>query len=185
MKNFPKVRTSKQKKVKQLLESWTILRTIKDNPPMIDILDRAKLVEILTKLQVDDKPEFGAMTAQHMVEHLAFAVRFSNGNEPQKHHYSPDKEQKIKLFVINTDNDMPIGFKSPVLPTEGLPTLRDSSLNIAIDNLKIELNNFDNHFLKYPTDKPINPTMGELNYKEWVIFHNRHFTHHFKQFRLV
>jgi len=152
---------------------------------MIDILDRIKLFEILSKLQADDKPEFGGMTPQHMVEHLAFAVRFSNGNEPQQHHYPSDKEQRIKTFVIDTDKDMPINFKSPVLPAEALPTLKHSSINNAIDNLKRELTDFDNHFLKHPTDKPINPTMGELNYKEWIRFHNRHFIHHFKQFKLL
>ena len=152
---------------------------------MIDIFDRRKLFEILSKLQADDLPEFGAMTAQHMVEHLAFAIRFSNGKEPQQHHYPTDKEQKIKAFVIGTDKDMPVGFKSPVLPAEGLSTLKHLSLSNAIDNLKTELNDFDNYFLKHRSDKPINPTMGELNYKEWVRFHNRHFTHHFKQFRLL
>ena len=152
---------------------------------MIDILDRPKLFEILNKLKADDKPAFGAMTAQHMVEHLAFTVCFSNGKEPQQHYYIADKEQKIKAFVIDSDKDMPIGFKSPVLPTEGLPILKHSRLISAIDNLKTELNDFDNYFLNHPFNKPINPTMGELNYKEWVRFHNRHFTHHLSQFRLL
>jgi hypothetical protein len=152
---------------------------------MIDILDRTKLFEILSKLQVGDIPEFGRMSPQHMVEHLAFVVRFSNGKEPQQHHYPAEKEQKIKAFVIDTDKDMPIGFKSPVLPMEELPMLRHPGLTDAIDNLKIELNDFVNHFLRHSTDKPVNPTMGELNYEEWVRFHNRHFTHHFKQFRLL
>jgi hypothetical protein len=152
---------------------------------MIDILDRPKLFEILSKLHAGDKPEFGGMTPQHMVEHLAFVVRFSNGKEPQQHHYPTDKEEKIKTFVIGTDKDMPIGFKSPVLPIEGLPALKHSIIDKAIGNLKLELADFDNYFLKNPTAKPINPTMGGLKYEEWVRFHNRHFTHHFKQFRLL
>lgn len=152
---------------------------------MINILDRTKLFEILSKLQTDSKPQFGAMTPQHMVEHLAFAVRFSNGKEPQLHHYPTDKEEKIKGFVIGTDNEMPIGFKSPVLPKEGLPILKHSSLTNAIDNLKTELTDFDNYFINQPLQKPINPTMGELNHQEWVRFHNRHFTHHFRQFSLL
>jgi len=151
---------------------------------MIDILERTKLFEILSQLKADDKPEFGKMTPQHMVEHLAFAVRFSNGKEPQQHHYAADKEQKIKAFIIGTNNDMPIGFKSPVMPLEELPVLTHSNLTNAIDNLKTELNDFDNYFINQPLSKPINPTMGELNYQEWVRFHNRHFTHHFKQFGL-
>jgi hypothetical protein len=152
---------------------------------MIDILDRTKLFEILNKLKADASPAFGAMTAQHMVEHLAFTVRFSNGKEPQQHHYRSEKEQKIKAFIIDTDNDMPVGFKSPVLPAEGLPILNYPKLADAIENLKTELHDFDNYFLKHPFDKPVNPTMGELNYKEWIRFHNRHFTHHLRQFRLL
>jgi hypothetical protein len=152
---------------------------------MIDILDRSKLFEILSKLQVDDKPAFGKMSPQHMVEHLAFVVRFSNGKEPQQHHYPMEKEHKIKTFIIETDRDMPIEFKSPVLPVEGLPVLKHSTIIDAIDHLKLELADFDNYFQKHPTDRPVNPTMGELNYSEWVRFHNRHFTHHFKQFRLL
>ena len=152
---------------------------------MIDILDRTKLFEILSKLQAHDKPAFGAMTPQHMVEHLAFVVRFSNGKEPQQHYYPTDKQQKIKAFIIDTDEDIPIGFKYPGLPADGLPALKHSGLSNAIDNLKTELSEFDNYFLKHPSDKPINPTMGELNYKEWVRFHNRHFTRHFRQFGLL
>jgi hypothetical protein len=152
---------------------------------MINILDRTKLFEILNRLKADDKPVFGGMTAQHMVEHLAFTVRISNGKEPQQHYYKPEKEQKIKAFVIDSDHNMPVGFKSPVLPAEGLPILKYAGLIDAIDNLKTELNDFDNYFLKHPFDKPVNPTMGELNYKEWIRFHNRHFTHHLSQFRLL
>lgn len=71
------------------------------------------------------------------------------------------------------------------MPTEGLPTLKYSNLHAAIENLKIELSDFDNHFISKPLDNPINPTMGELNYQEWVKFHNKHFKHHFRQFRLL
>lgn len=152
---------------------------------MIDILNRPNLFEILSKLQADDQPQFGSMTPQHMVEHLAFTVRFANGKEPQQHHYSPEKQQKIREFVIGTVIDMPPGFKSPVLPAEGLPALQQAGLTDAIENLRVELNDFDDYFLNHPADQPVNPTMGELNYSEWVKFHNRHFTHHFKQFGLI
>lgn len=152
---------------------------------MIDILDRIKLFDILNQLQADEKPRFGVMTAQHMVEHLAFAVRFSNGKEPQRHYYLPEKEQKIKAYILDTDNDFLIGFRSPVMPVEGLPELQYPDLNEALTRLRTELADFDSYFLRHPEDQPVNPTMGELNHKEWIRFHNRHFTHHFKQFGLL
>lgn len=152
---------------------------------MIDILDRVKLLGILDQLQPGEKPRFGAMTAQHMVEHLAFSVRFSNGKEPQKHYYPPEKEQKIKTYILDTDNDFMIGFKAPVLPADGLPELWCSDLKEAVSALRNELVCFDNYFEEHPADQPVNPTMGELNHREWVRFHNRHFSHHFKQFGLL
>jgi len=33
-----------------------------------------------------------------------------------------------------------------------------------------------------PDALKLNPTFGELNKAEWEIFHEKHFTHHFKQF---
>lgn len=152
---------------------------------MIDILDRTNLFDILSQLQASEKPRFGTMTAQHMVEHLVFTVRFSNGKEPQRHYYPPEKEQKFKAYILDTDNDFMIGFRSPVLPAEGLPELQYSNLNDAVARLETELTDFDSYFLQHPADQPVNPAIGELNYKEWVRFHNRHFTHHFKQFGLM
>lgn len=152
---------------------------------MVDIFDRKSLFEILNRLGAGDKPAFGMMTAQHMVEHLAFGVRFCNGKAPQQRYFAAEKEQQIKAFVIGTETDIPPGFKAPVLPAEGLPSLELLSLAHAVENLEAELNEFDNYFKSHPSHKPINPTMGELHYAEWVRFQNRHFAHHFKQFRLL
>lgn len=152
---------------------------------MINISDKATVFDILGQLQPGERPRFGAMTPQHMVEHLAFSVRFSNGKEPQKRYYPPEKEQKIKAYILDTDNDFMIGFKAPVLPAEGLPELQCSDLVEAVSTLKNELADFDRYFEKHPAAQPVNPTMGELKHVEWIRFHNRHFTHHFKQFGLL
>ena len=151
---------------------------------MIDILDRINLYEILNKIQADDKPIFGMMTAQHMVEHLALVVRFSNGKLPQINHF-PGKEEKIKSFLLDTEKEIPIGLKLPVLPIDKLIALNYSDLIFAINILKLELSDFDTYFANNPTALPIHPATGELTYKEWLIFHNNHFRHHFKQFGLL
>ncbi len=152
---------------------------------MLNLSDKIQLLELLNKLQADAQPIFGTMTAQHMVEHLALAVRFSNGKMPQQHYYPTDKEQRIKAFVIGTNNELPIGFKAPVLPTETLLPLEYAHLADAIANLMSELQDFAAYFIQHPLAQPINPTMGELNYQEWVIFHQKHFSHHFRQFGLL
>lgn len=152
---------------------------------MIDILNRTDLLERIHKLKEEDTPAFGAMSPQHMIEHLAFTIGFSNGNAPQQQHYPAEKEQMIKAFILDSDKDMPISFRSPVLPVEGLPALKHASLADAMEQLQKELNDFDHYFALNADAQPVNPTMGVLNYREWLRFHNRHFTHHFKQFNLI
>jgi oxepin-CoA hydrolase/3-oxo-5,6-dehydrosuberyl-CoA semialdehyde dehydrogenase len=151
---------------------------------MIDINNREKVSEKLNLLQTDSLPFFGKMTAQHMVEHLTFAIMFSNGKLPQKLYFPIDKAEIIKKTIIYSDKEMPIGFKAPML-NDDLLELKFPDLKFAISILLSELNRFDKYFKENKDATPINPTMGELNNQEWTIFHNKHFEHHFKQFNLT
>lgn len=150
---------------------------------MIDVMNRNELFTILGKLEPDELAQFGIMTPHHMVEHLAFSVRFSNGKLPQKLHVTPERAQTIKQFILGTEAH-PIGFKSPLLG-EGLEPLTTSDLSAAIHYLAQELGAFDGYFAQNPTSNPTNPLLGALSYSEWIRFHNKHFAHHFKQFGLL
>lgn len=151
----------------------------------ITILERANIFKLLEKLQSTTSSAFGIMTPQHMVEHLVFSVRFSNEKEPQKLYFPVEKAEQIKSFVIYSDAELPIGFKAPVLSKDELLPLSYQDLTSAIEMLKLELEAFDTYFKLNPSNSPIKPTMGKLTHTEWVIFHDKHFTHHFKQFNLV
>ena len=96
-----------------------------------------------------------------------------------------EKAEKIKFFVIKTENELAQGFKTPILPIESVVPFLYPNLKSAILSLQTELTYFEEYFKTNPNVKTINPTMGELNYEEWKIFHNKHFHHHFKQFDLV
>lgn len=152
---------------------------------MIDIHNRAELFALFHQIPATREPLFGAMTPQHMVEHLTRTVRFSNGREPQPHYYSPEKEQRFKTYLLGNDAPMVVGFRSPVLPPEGLPDLLHSDLAEAIRQLEEELEEFDRFFRKNPGATPVNPSLGELTYGEWVRFHEKHFVHHLGQFGLI
>lgn len=150
---------------------------------MIDITKRSDIFKRLESLKEDANPVFGKMTAQHMVEHLRFAIMFSNGKMPQKLYFPEGKAIAIKASIIYSDRELPIGFRSPMLGDE-LPALIYSGLDEAIAGLKAELAGFDEYFVVNKDLKPMNPIVGELNYQEWIVFHNKHFMHHFKQFNL-
>ena len=152
---------------------------------MIHIYDRQDIAARLEKLKHDTIPNFGKMTAQHMVEHVAFAVKFSNGKLPTHLYYPPDKAELIKSVLIYSDQPFPIGFKAPMISKKQLPELLFPDLPTAIDELFKELDNFDRYFASHVGIKPVHPVVGACDLKEWIMFHNRHFTHHFSQFGLI
>lgn len=151
---------------------------------MININNRQEIKTKLDCLKENTPSLFGKMTAQHMVEHLTYSVMFSNGNISQKLYYSADKAKLIKDAIIYSDKQMPIGFKAPMLGDE-LLELRFPNLITSVSMLLSELDAFDKYFNSDQNAVPINPIMGELNKQEWITFHNKHFEHHFKQFKLI
>ncbi len=151
---------------------------------IIDINNKQHIFEILERLDVNAVPLFGKMTAQHMVEHICGGVIFSNGKLPQKLYYPADKAAIMKNILIYSDAGFPKDFKAPMLGDD-LPKLVFPDLQTAIHRLSIQLDNFHLYFEQNKGIKPIHPVMGELDYQEWIIFHNKHFTHHFKQFGLI
>ena len=48
-----------------------------------------------------------------------------------------------------------------------------------------ELNRFHDYFKSNPEATLMNPSLGLLSHKEWLVFHTKHFKHHFKQFSLL
>ncbi|MBL3658643.1 DUF1569 domain-containing protein [Fulvivirga sediminis] len=147
--------------------------------------NKTELKNLLKKLDGKEKPEFGLMTPQHMIEHLALSVKFSNGKSPQKLVLQTEMAEKIKLYITQTENEMKPGFKTPILPTDKLLDLNFENIEEAINNLFTEIKDFEQFKKKYPNAKPINPVMGEMQWGDWAIFHNKHIRHHLKQFKLI
>lgn len=141
------------------------------------------VIDLLGRLEGNTEPQFGLMTPQHMVEHLAMSVSFSNGRSPQSLYVSNERAQASKRFILG-DGDYPIGFKAPMLGDTPSPLVM-VDLDAAIRYLKDELNYFDSYFEENPAVTLMNPVLGELTYSEWIILHNKHFSHHFKQFGIL
>jgi oxepin-CoA hydrolase/3-oxo-5,6-dehydrosuberyl-CoA semialdehyde dehydrogenase len=149
----------------------------------LNILDGDDIFQRLSTLRPDAAASFGRMSAQHMVEHLVFVLRISNGKLPHKLYYSDEKAAKIRAYTFQSDKEFMVGFRAPMLPDEPVQ-LKFQGLSEAILQLRQELSDFNQFFHENPEATPTNPTMGPLNFQEWIIFHNKHFTHHFKQFQL-
>ncbi|MEW6194336.1 MAG: DUF1569 domain-containing protein [Bacteroidota bacterium] len=140
-------------------------------------------LQYVDKLNEDMKPLWGKMTPQHMVEHLILAVRISNGKLKIECFNPPEKIPTLKRFLMSS-RPYPKEFINPVIGPDLLP-LEYKNLPEAISNLKLEINDYILYFENNPQAVLTNPTFGDLNRDEWIVFHNKHFTHHLQQFGLI
>lgn len=154
------------------------------NNVFLDIQKREEISDRLKGLKSDTSALFGIMTAQHMVEHLLMTLELSAGKGYVPLAFPIEKAEKIKGAVIHTSNPLPLGFKSPLMPSEGLPPLLYPNLSSSVQQLERGLDEFERYYGKDRNAKLVNPSLGELNYEEWLVFHGKHFSHHFKQFGL-
>ena len=142
-----------------------------------------KYLKLLNKLNSQQKPLWGKMTPQHMVEHLILAVQMSNGKLKLECFNPPDKIPSLKRFLMS-NRPMPKLFVNPVIG-EDLRPLKCSSLDEAMQRLKNEIEDHVLFFENNSGAKTVNVTFGELNNEEWDVFHQKHFTHHLSQFGLI
>lgn len=140
--------------------------------------------EAIRKMPRDLAPQWGQMTLQHMIEHLTLLFGVANGSNPVDVVTPADKVEKVKRLFLLSDRELQRNFKAPILPDAPLP-YRFSSMAEAVDKLKSEIEKFEEYYKNNPNQTENHPVFGELNYTEWLHFHNKHFTHHFKQFALI
>ena len=121
---------------------------------------KSELKTLLKKLNGDEEPEFGLMTPQHMIEHLAQTIRFSNGKAPQKLVFKNEVAKKIKFRITQTNSEIQPGFKTPILPKDKLLNLDFENIVEAINNLITEIDDFEQFKTKAFIQKLLG--MGDL-----------------------
>jgi len=141
---------------------------------------KVTVISKLKQLTPNQKPLWGIMTPQHMVEHLVGSWRISNGRVqlPEK----PVDESK-KAFLYN-NMPYPKNIQNAALGN-GLAPLRKTDLQAAILQLNDEINAFFNYHDENPTAIFFHPAYGNLNKNEWLLFQKKHCTHHLTQFNLL
>jgi len=140
-------------------------------------------LELLDNLKEDTGQLWGKMSAQHMVEHLIYAVRTGNGKLNIGCFNPPDKWPTLKRFLLSS-RPFPREFINPIIG-ENLFPLQYENLEEAKKILEEEIKDYYRYFEENRDALLLNPTFGELNGSEWEAFHEKHFTHHFSQFGLL
>jgi len=151
-------------------------------PAFIDITERRNLNLLLSILQPQTPALWGRMNAQNMIEHLVEAVEYTNGKRVAELQVPVDMADKQRKDLVNSDFVIPNDVAG-YLP-DATKAKRFKDLSTAIDELNNELDTFET-FFKTEGATAIHFEFGPMNHREWIIWHGKHFTHHFKQFGLL
>lgn len=143
-------------------------------------MDRGKLTRLFAMLRADTAPLWGRMNSQQMVEHLIDEVKWTNGKTIRTCEKSNEVRETTKQLMIYSDILLPRNYRTGDLPE----FYAYPSLQASIDQLFIELDDFDKYFA-IPGRTAMHPLFGALSYYEWLIWQNKHFSHHLTQFGLL
>jgi len=144
---------------------------------------RDLLPDALRALDGSRAPRWGKMTAQQMVEHLAWTFEVSTGRVRVECPIAEGKRERMKAFLYH-DRPSPPGFMNPALAA-GLPSLRHDGMPEAWSALRIEVDRFLQHARVAPDAVHTHPVFGPIGVEEWGRTHFKHGYHHLLQFGLI
>lgn len=143
---------------------------------------------LFTKLQAlpaTAAGKWGRMNGQQMVEHLAFIFGASAGKAATTLQIPEEFLPKAIAFLWS-DKEFRENTKAPEdLVPETPPPLQHANMQQAVAALQQEVDYFINYFTTNPGIKVLHPSFGELDYEGWLQLHQKHITHHLKQFGLL
>lgn len=141
-------------------------------------------VPLLHKLTADQKPKWGKMDGQQMVEHMRDVFKVANGKiAMQLLNTDPERLAKMRAFLM-TDQQFGENTKSPVVPEEPRPH-KYANIEEAIAKLEPEIDDVFNTYAPDHSKLLMHPAFGELDYELQIRYLDKHIRHHLRQFGLV
>lgn len=163
----------------------TVLTMVQKKQDTFVEMTTERIEECLSKLQADDKPQWGIMTPQHMIEHLEYTYKIASGEIQDFEIATPEKIlEKVHASLYNYEK-FPKNSQFPQLEKDKLAPLHHPDLETAIEKLKEQREKYLNFFNETPEARLKNMVFGELNRYEWYLLERKHLNHHFEQFGLL
>lgn len=144
--------------------------------------DLETILGYLNKLTPETHPAWGEMSAQRMVEHLTDTIRIATGKNPQELLIPEDRIPRMLQFL---DSGKPMARNIQVPFANRETPLRNEELELAIDEFVEEFLEFQELYEAKPDYTELHPYYGFLNYEQWLRLHQKHLSHHLKQFDLL
>ena len=145
-------------------------------------MEFTEMLAVLNGLTPNQKPLWGKMNAQEMVEHLSDMLMMSRGTG----NFAIDVDEETiarRQQFLSSDKEMAKNIAVPF--TKEIIELRHDELELALDEFADEWMNFTEYYENNPSASVIHPYYGDLDFNLWLKMHDKHFMHHFKQFGLI
>ena len=136
--------------------------------------------EMLVHLKADTEPQWGRMTAQHMLEHLAKITKSSIKTYGVPPTEPTEGQRKFKAFIVEGHP-----FRKNDSKKSTLEDLHYATFEEAHQAVLDAVHRFYTTFTQNPDLQPYTPIMGTLTFEELQRFHHKHYRHHFEQFGLL
>jgi len=167
----------------ELVAMATILTLVAKKSPFIDFT-KSEIEAKLNALTESTKPEWGRMTAQHLVEHFEYFNRLGLGDVKGEILTPDDKIEKYQDSLWN-HYPMPKNFEHPNFKKGELEELRFENMNEAKEAYWKSYEEVQNFYKENPDGKLMNPVFGMLDKYHFKLLNNKHMHHHFTQFGLI
>jgi len=145
-------------------------------------MEFTEMLAVLNGLTPSQKPLWGKMNAQEMVEHLSDMLMMARGTGNFTIDVDAETIARRQQFLLS-DKEMAKNIAVPF--TKELIELRNDELELAIDEFTDEWLNFIELYENNPDASVVHPYYGALDFNLWLKMHDKHFVHHFKQFGLI
>lgn len=139
-----------------------------------------EIEKLLSRLTVDQKPLWGKMTPQHMVEHLYKTIQASI-NEINLNVFTEERKIPVLKKLFLGERPLPKELMNPAIGPD-LLQLEFEDLNKAINEVRNVMQRYEQFFISNPSIKTAHPIFGYLTKEEWDVFHQKHFKHHLAPF---
>tara|TARA_R110000868_G_scaffold196650_1_gene442660 strand:+ start:37504 stop:40002 length:2499 start_codon:yes stop_codon:yes gene_type:complete len=169
----------------ELVAVATILTMVqKKQETFVEMTDDV-IQNCLSKLSINTKTKWGAMSPQEMIEHIEYTYRIASGEIQDFDIATPEKIlEKVHATLYNYEK-MPREYDFPLALKARIKDLKHTDLVVAKEKMLEVREQYLQYFKDHPEAKLKNVVFGELNRYEWYLLERKHLNHHFEQFGLI
>ncbi len=142
--------------------------------------------QVVINLEPDQKPLWGQMTPQQMVEHLSLRFAYASKKIIAAPFMTSERMAFYKAKFFNGHLPIRKNFTAKgLIPDDQVANYRYKDLKEAISVYIKSVEDFEHYFKINPIALTYHPFFGYLSFDEWIFYHDSHIRHHFYQFGLI